>query len=369
MKKQKSDKQIKLEKLSSRYQRLKKKKEKSHADVREMMRLKALMAYYKGMTLKTVAQAYDIGVKTLKQWVKKFEAETELGDKARSGRPAKLSPGQKQQLKAIITRHKEQVWTARHVYVLLSAVFMVSYAPQYLPELLRSLGLSYHKAVHILIKKNEAKRKKWIQETLPALYVKVIQQGWRLFCMDEVGFQTEGTLAYSWGPKGEKIEIKNYGRHGRVNLMGALEYGSGVFYGVLTSFRVNAQRFRRFLCHLKREMPADKLIIICDNASFHKAKWLKEWYNNQQSWLHVEFLPGYSPDFNPIERLWRWMKKEYIHNECWASQAALRKHLQRVLLTMPQHPEEIKGVMRQEMERLKTAFEFYDTPFPFTIPT
>jgi hypothetical protein len=37
--------------------------------------------------------------------------------------------------------------------------------------------------------------------------------------------------------------------------MGALEFGTGVFYTVLTSFRVNAQRFRRFLCHLKWEMP------------------------------------------------------------------------------------------------------------------
>jgi len=101
--------------------------------------------------------------------------------------------------------------------------------------------------------------------------------------------------------KGETIEIDNYGRRGRMNLIGAFELGTGQFYGVLTSFRVNAQRFRRFLCHLKREMRTDKLILICDNASFHKAKWFKQWYQQQTDWLHIEFLPGYSPDFNPIE--------------------------------------------------------------------
>lgn len=158
MKKQKSDQQIKLAQLRSRYQQLKKKKAKSQGEVREMLRLKALMAYYRGMKLETVAQAYEVGVKTLQEWIKRFEAEQGLRDQARSGRPAKLSTGQQQQLKAIISRHQEPVWTARHVYVLLEAVFMVCYAPKYIPELRRSLGLSYHKAMHYLVKKNEEKR-------------------------------------------------------------------------------------------------------------------------------------------------------------------------------------------------------------------
>jgi transposase len=368
MKKGKTDQQVKLDKLRGRYQQLKKEKAKSNAAVREMMRLKALMAYYAGMKPETVAKCYGVGLKSFKQWLKKFEAEAQVSDNPRSGRPAKLSPPQQETLKAIITRHKEQVWTARHVYILLEAVFTVCYAPKYLPELLRSLGLSYHKAIHTLAKKNNAKRQKWIKETLPALYAKLVQEAWRLFSVDEVGFQTEGTLAYSWGLKGEKTEIDNYGRHGRVNLIGAFELGSGQFYGVLTSFRVNAQRFRRFVCHLKREMPTDKLILICDNASFHKAKWVKEWYQQQQAWLHVEFLPGYSPDFNPIERLWRWLKTEYIHNQCWASKKSLKKYLQCVCHNLSHQTEEVKSVMRQEMERLKLTFDFYDTPCPFTLP-
>ena len=367
MKKEKTDRQVKLDKLRGRYQQLKKKKAKSNADVREMMRLKALMAYYDGMKPETVAKCYGVGLKSFKQWLKKFEAEAQVSDNPRSGRPAKLSPPQQETLKAIITRHQEQVWTARHVYILLEAVFRVCYSVKYLPELLRSLGLSYHKAIHTLAKKNNANRQKWIKETLPALYAKLVQEGWRLFSVDEVGFQTEGTLAYSWGLKGQKTEIDNYGRHGRVNLIGAFELGSGQFYGVLTSFRVNAQRFRRFVCHLKREMPTDKLILICDNASFHKAKWLQAWYQ-QQAWLHVEFLPGYSPDFNPIERLWRWMKTEYIHNQCWASKKSLKKYLQRILQNLSHQTEEVKSVMRQEMERLKLTFDFYDTPCPFTLP-
>lgn len=101
-------------------------------------------------------------------------------------------------------------------------------------------------------------------------------------------------------------------------MIGAFELGTGVFYGVQTSFKVNAMRFRCFICHLKREMRTDKILLICDNARFHKAKSLTAWIEKQTSWLPLAFSPPYSPDFNPIERLWRWMKTEYTHNQCWA---------------------------------------------------
>ena len=83
----------------------------------------------------------------------------------------------------------------------------------------------------------------------------------------------------------------------------ANELGTGLFYGVLTSFKVNAQRFRRFICHLKHEMIPSKSLLICDNASFHKASLMTEWVKKPASWLQLEFLPAYFSSFNPIERL------------------------------------------------------------------
>ena len=332
-----------------------------------IIRVKALIAYYKGLNLKTVAACYDVTEKSVKNWVNRFESEGEAGldDKPRSGRPTRLPPEQAAELKALIEQDTQRVWTARHVWLSLMAMFSVCYSVKYLPEWLRKLGLSFHKAVHELIRKNTDQRREWVQTKLPTIFAAQIAEGWRIFFQDEVGFQTEGTLAYSWGPTGQPIEIKNYGRHGRVNLLGGFELGTGVFYGVLTSFKVTAMRFRRFISHLKHEMRTDKILLICDNASFHKAKWLQDWFGQQAAWLRVEFLPAYSPDFNPIERLWRWFKGEFTHNACWPTQAALTRHLVEKLAELPQHTPAMLGVMRQEIARLKTAFEFYDTPFPF----
>lgn len=360
MKTAKVENKEKLARLRAISQELDKKR-----DVRGVLRAKALIAYYKGMTPDVVAACYEVSERSLRNWVKRFEEGGPMDDLPRSGRPSKLPEEKQEELKQMIVAQSQRVWTARHVFVLLTSVFCVCYSVGYLPELLRSLGLSFHKAVHALVKKDNEKRRVWIQETILDLYADKVKEGWRIFFQDEVGFQTEGTLAYTWGLKGEKIEIQNYGRHGRVNLLGAFELGTGVFYGILTKFRVDACRFRRFLCHLKREMRDDKLILICDNARFHKAKWLSEWLEMQKSWIRLEFLPAYSPDFNPIERLWRWIKSEYTHNRCWESQVALSTDLKHMLQKLSARKAELTGVMRQEIERLKQVFEFYETPCPF----
>jgi transposase len=309
-------------------------------------------------------QQLDVSTKTVRRWIQKYEMNGADGlfIKPRSGRPPKLNSDELNQLKKIVEGDQERVWVARHVFTLIITLFSVIYSVKYIPEVLRKIGHSFHKAVHYLIKRNEEKRKTWIKERLPKIYEEHIKQGWRIFFQDEVGFQTEGTLTYSWGPKGKKIVVKNKGRHGRVNLIGAYEVGSGDFFYKMTFLRVNALRFKRFLCCLKRKYRTDKIIIIADNASFHKAKWFTAWWKSSD-WLKLEFLPAYSPDFNPIERLWKWIKKEYTHNKCWASKTDLGKYLEKKLQEMIENKSAYIGTMKKELERLKNAFEHHNTPF------
>lgn len=306
-----------------------------------------------------------MNVKSLKRWIVRYESgkATNLGDIDRTGRPCRLSAEQKELLKAELAKDKERVWVARHIVVLLKSLYGVLYSVGYLPEWLRGIGLSFRKAVAFLIKRDSEKRRKWLQEKLPEIFRCKIERGWRIFYQDEVGFQTEGTLASTWGVCGKATQVPNYGRHGRMNLIGAFELGSGQFHGVLTSFRVNAMRFRRFICSMKRKLGTDKILLICDNARFHRAKWFTEWAISQQSWLKLEFLPAYSPDFNPIERLWRWIKTEYIHNRCWASKDALKQHILKFLLNMPAHAQDLQSLMKKENERYQKICDYYQVDF------
>ncbi len=72
-----------------------------------------------------------------------------------------------------------------------------------------------------------------------------------------------------------------------------------------------------FIKHLKKVLQtyrdAPKIIMVVDNVPFHHSRKLKEWLK-QHPKLELIYLPPYSPELNPIERVWWWMRKKITHN-------------------------------------------------------
>ncbi len=76
----------------------------------------------------------------------------------------------------------------------------------------------------------------------------------------------------------------------------------------------NHQSFKK---HLKKVLYTyrnhSKIIVVVDNVRFHHAKLLKKWLIGKPQ-LEIVYLPPYSPDLNPIERAWWYMRKKITHN-------------------------------------------------------
>src|SRR5436853_6719525 len=98
--------QMKLQKLRTMQRELK----QVHAHVRTILRVKVLIAVYKGMYPEVVAECYEISLKSLKEWMKQFEADADLADHAGSGRPLTLSPEPAQKLTERITSLHQRIW-------------------------------------------------------------------------------------------------------------------------------------------------------------------------------------------------------------------------------------------------------------------
>ena len=76
----------------------------------------------------------------------------------------------------------------------------------------------------------------------------------------------------------------------------------------------NYQSFKK---HLKKILwvyrDADKIILILDNVRYHHAKLLEKFLSKYEK-IELLYLPAYSPDLNPIERAWWYMRKKITHN-------------------------------------------------------
>lgn len=74
-----------------------------------------------------------------------------------------------------------------------------------------------------------------------------------------------------------------------------------------------------------------KIIIVLDNVRYHHAAILKPFLFNNRKKLELIFLPPYSPDLNPIERFWWYMRKNITHNRSFDSLKTRKIHFWKLM--------------------------------------
>ena len=103
----------------------------------------------------------------------------------------------------------------------------------------------------------------------------------------------------------------NTGRR-RLNLSGMIDI---LHHKVLIreNTTLNAESTIQFFKKIENAYPTKRKIhVFCDNARYYKNRLVEEYL--KQSKIELHFLPPYSPNLNPIERLWKWMKEQVMYN-------------------------------------------------------
>lgn len=144
----------------------------------------------------------------------------------------------------------------------------------------------------------------------------------QLWCEDEVHFQRHSSLIRMWAPRGEQPRVLSPSVRHKVGFFGALNLKTG---RLLTQEAptFNAQTFGEFIRYLLRSTKG-KIYLILDNAKWHRAKDLKAFFKAKRNRLIFIFLPPYSPELNPIERVWRVTRRKVTHNRYFPSIEDLR---------------------------------------------
>lgn len=128
-----------------------------------------------------------------------------------------------------------------------------------------------------------------------------------ILAQDECRFSSESHRITSWSNKGSAVSYSGYRYGTSLNCFGSLNLQDG---NLLTSFHERGNALTT-LEHFKivREYYGDKPIAyLIDNAPWHKTKTVKEYCEDNQ--ITLLFLPPYSPEFNPIERVWSYAKSK-----------------------------------------------------------
>lgn len=139
-----------------------------------------------------------------------------------------------------------------------------------------------------------------------------------LWAMDEVHFQQYGSRCRMWVPPEVKDPVVlHHPTRKQVGYFGAVRLRDGKFVGAREDGRFDAQTTWQFLRRLRQasRRSGRRVEVIVDNARFHHATLHSGWRTEQEPEFHLLFLPAYSPELNPIERVWKLVRRRCIHNQ------------------------------------------------------
>lgn len=179
-----------------------------------------------------------------------------------------------------------------------------------LRSLLKRQRLSWKKCHKRLSKADPEKRQAFMRQ-LASWWTAVCRQEIILLYIDEAHLHRDLDLGYTWAPKGELV----YGQSvwaplcDRINWYGAYHFSAGQCL-IWNEGNCNQEHTGTFLQRVAAWLgpPTQPVVIIWDGAPWHRAAGVQQ--KAQALGFQLLPLPGYSPDLNPIEGLWKWLRED-----------------------------------------------------------
>ena len=133
-----------------------------------------------------------------------------------------------------------------------------------------------------------------------------------------------------------------------------MEYFTGRFFYQGQEGRLNSTAYTAFLTRVL-EQTTQPIILIQDGAKYHTSAETKAFFAQQTTRLEVCQRPTYSPDYNPIEKLWKKIKQQETHLHYFPTFEALTEKVEQALRTFANIPEAILALCSLPTELAQAA--------------
>lgn len=320
---------------------------KRERDKRICDRIKAVLLFDEGWSYHQIAHALLLSDEAIRQHILDFQAERKLKPE-NGGSNSKLSCEQTKTLLAHLQRHTYLY--AKDIVAYVKITFDIEYTVAGITTWLHQHGFSYKKPAVIPGKVNSEAQEHWIRE------YEALKRGLspnETICFIDGVHPTHNTkLGYGWIQKGERKEIPtNTGRQ-RLNLSGAFDIFSKKVL-VQEDSSLNAESIIAFLNSLEAVYPEmSKIHVFCDNARYYKNKEVTA--HLVHSKIEMHFLPPYSPNLNPIERLWKLMNEKVLYNKYYEKFSEFKNGVLGFLQSLSDPPLDLA---KQLASRLTDSFQ------------
>jgi transposase len=314
------------------------------------MRQRGVEAVLRGHPLGQVADTFGVDRTTLFRWVRRYELHGDGGlqRKPGSGRPRLLADFDEVALNDIVLEpatcfgFETDLWTVGRLRRVIHDQYGVTVSPDTVWRRLRDAGFTYQKPERRYFEVDEEARQEWLRTEAPRIRAATRKFRAILYFQDESNVSLTAFLGKTWAFRGQRRHARVTGKRGGVTAMSALN-GQGRLLFRLFNQRITSAEVIYFLGQMLRHHPKRHLVVVMDQAPPHVSKKTRAYVESERR-LHVYYLPKYSPDWNPDEKVWNHLK----HHELKGHQAKTKEELKTLtrckLGNMSRNPALLRGL-------------------------
>ena len=184
---------------------------------------------------------------------------------------------------------------------------------------------------------------------MPVLLEKARNRRARVFYADESLVSLIPYVGTSWTFPTMHPVVRVSGKRGHhVGVTGAVNAQGRLSFELTREHeRFTAKTFIRFLRKLRRDYPERPIVLIVDGAPIHKANAVRSFVDDNKSWLQLEILPPSSPEENPTEKSWGFIKTKKLNASAAKDKDELRKAVTKAMKDLQRAPEKVASFFAQ----------------------
>ena len=283
------------------------------------LRQRAVASVQDGTSPELVAKTIGISRATMYGWLARYRdgGWDSLEAHKRGGRPPKLDgPAMQWIFRTVTIKNPLQLkftyalWTAKMIGEVIDRRFGIKLSKASVCRLLAQLGLTPQRPVWRAYQQKPEAVQIWLKKEYPKIQKMAKEQNATIYFGDEAGVRSDHHAGTTWAVQGKTSVVSSTGARFGLNMISAVS-AQGEFRFMVIRGRVNAARFIEFIKRLIHH--TDRMIfLIVDGHPCHKAGKVAKYVETVKERFRLFFLPPYSPELNPDERVWNDLKNNSL---------------------------------------------------------
>jgi len=326
-------------------------------DVLESYRFTAISLHKRGISISVIASSFKVTIQAVYKWLKieKRFGKNALKSNKATGRPTELTVEQLKYLKKLLRKratklgYETDLWSGMRVRHLIKHQFGTEYHPKHMSRFLRRLGLTLKFPQRRALEQDPKKVRLWKKKRLPEIIEYSRKNKALLFYADETLISLIPYVGKTWTFPNVKPIARVSGKRGQhIGVSAAVnQQGRMCFELTKEGEKFTAQTFIRFVQKLRGENKRRLIILIIDGAPTHTAKIVKEFAKKNKSSLRMEILPAYSPELNPTEKQWCYIKTKKLNASVSTNKKELTHSARMSMRALKNNPRKIISFFTQ----------------------